>query len=115
MKLSAKFFGPYQVVERIGVVAYKLQLPAEAKIHLVFHVSQLKLHVGPVATPTPLPLLTEDGVLDKEPLAILDRRFAKRFGKAVTEVLVQWKNTFPEDATWELLPQLMSKYPAFHP
>ena len=48
---------------------------------------------------TCLPMLTEDGLMIKEPVAIIDRRIGKRNGKAITEVLIQWKNSFSKNAT----------------
>ena len=64
-KLSPRFYGPYEVIHRLGKVAYKLQLPPEAKIHNVFHISQLKAAVGSTLAPSAIPIqLTYDMVLD---------------------------------------------------
>lgn len=46
-KLSPHYIGPYKIVDRIGKVAYKVELPAElSNVHLVFHVSMLKKSIG---------------------------------------------------------------------
>ena len=110
-----KFFGPYQILEKVGEVAYKLALPIGARIHPVFHVSQLNKHIGEAHTQSNLPLLDEIGSLIKKPVAILDRRLVKKRGQAVFDVLIQWRNTFPEDSTWESFALLQQQYSDFHP
>nr|CAJ00278.1 hypothetical protein [Lotus japonicus] len=112
-KLSPRFFGPYQVLHRVGKVAYTLALPPESKIHPTFHVSLLKPCPSPAMPHVPLPL--EWGNLDqpKAPFKILKRRMVQRRHKAVTEVLVQWLGEMEEEATWEVLYNLKLKYPTF--
>lgn len=116
MKLAPRFFGPYQVQERIGSVAYKLKLPDAAKIHPTFHVSLLKKKLGAhaIAQPT-LPPVGPEGTLQLEPVAVLDRKMVKRGNRAVVQWLVQWANSFPEDATWVDHSEIQAKYPNFQP
>lgn len=107
MKLSPRFFGPYQITQKVGQVAYKLALPASSKIHPVFHVSLLKKKLGQHVVPQSiLPNVTEAGALEPVPIAILDRRLVKYKGRPAAEVLVQWSDSFSEDATWELYTSL---------
>jgi len=96
----------------VGPVAYKLELPEEAKIHPVFHISQLKRKLGHnIQVQNQVPSHIVEVI--KEPDIILDRRMVKRFGKATTEVLVKWKQLPLEEATWENYWELIKKFPVF--
>lgn len=84
----------------ICTVAYKLDLPLEAKIHHTFHFSLLKKKIGNVPVFLALPTATNHrGQPLVEPIAILEQRMVKRGNHATTQVLVQWSNSFVEDAT----------------
>ncbi|CAM8891409.1 unnamed protein product [Rhodiola kirilowii] len=93
-KLSSRFYGPFHIVDRIGPVAYKLELPPKAAIHDVFHVSQLKLCTTPPTKPPELPQYLLDLRKTKEPKAILDRKIVKRCNAAATKILVKWKGSY---------------------
>ncbi|KAK9187404.1 hypothetical protein WN944_018798 [Citrus x changshan-huyou] len=98
-KLAPKYYGPYKVLQRIGVVGYKLELPLGSRIQYVFHVSLLKKKIGEhIKVQQPLPKM----ILNKEKImpmlqTILDRRIRKK----KQEVIVHWQWMSPADATWE--------------
>jgi hypothetical protein len=98
-KLALKFYGPYRVLEKVGAVAYKLDLPAAAQVHPVFHVSQLKPFI-PNHTPvfSELPCSADFANRTLLHVAVLDRRSVKKGHRAVPQVLVQWSG-IPEDST----------------
>ncbi|PNX92266.1 retrotransposon-related protein [Trifolium pratense] len=113
-KLLPKFFGPFKVIDKVGHVAYQLELPSSVAIHNVFHVSQLKLCPNPASNPiVPIPAGVDQ--FHRVPEAILDRKMVKRGRTAATKVLVKWQNTSPELATWEFYYDLLEKFPNFHP
>lgn len=104
--------GAYQVLQRIGQVGYKLELPPRSKIHPVFHVSQLKKKLGQqVSSQTTLPHVTEEGIIQAIPEAILVRRLVKGRNKAEAEILVQWLGASEEDATWENYKHFQARFP----
>lgn len=100
------------MVDKIGSVAYKLDLPEHSLIHPVFHVSQLKPFT-PNYSPVyrELPKLVDLGALDVLPEKVLDRRLVKKGNQAIPQVLIKW-DKLPEDAaTWEDLNVLKQHFP----
>jgi hypothetical protein len=89
-KLSHKFFGSYKIMERIGSVAYQLQLPDGSQIHPMFHVSQLKAF-RPDFSPvfSTLHVSTDFSVVNLMPEAILERRLVKKGNAAAPQVWVK--------------------------
>ncbi|GJT75254.1 ty3-gypsy retrotransposon protein [Tanacetum coccineum] len=112
-KLSSKYYGPFKVAERIGEVAYRLELPSSSQIHPVFHISQLKKCHGKDHSVGVLPQLREDGLLENKPMAILEKRLGKVNNKPVMFVLIQWTNKLVEEATWEIYGDLITRFPGF--
>ena len=89
-KLSPQFFRPYKVLQWVGQVAYKLELPIDSKIHPIFHVSCLKKKLGESIIPIMELLMTrKGGQLQLEPVSVLDRRGVKQNHHRKTQWWVQ--------------------------
>ena len=101
-KLSPRFIGPYEVIEKVGPVAYRLALPPDLeKIHNVFHVSMLRryrsdlTHVLSSETIELRPDLT----YEEEPIEIIAREVKELRNKKIPLVKVLWRNHKTEEAT----------------
>ncbi|GJY95367.1 hypothetical protein Tco_0511728 [Tanacetum coccineum] len=113
-KLAPRFVGPFEIVERIGPVAYRLRLPQELScIHDVFHVSNLKKCLAESDIQIPL---EEIRVNDKvyfieEPVEIVDRQIKKLKRSWIPIVKVRWDSRRGAEFTWEREDQFKAKYP----
>jgi hypothetical protein len=98
-KLAFKFLGPFDILSKIGFVAYKLESSASSSIHPVFHVSQLKGAIP--KSEVPASVLPPDTIQLLVPKAILQNRLVARGTSTVEQVLVKWSTMTRELATWE--------------
>ncbi|CAM0951142.1 unnamed protein product [Alopecurus aequalis] len=108
-KLAFRYFGPYKVNRCINPVAYEMDLPAESKIHPVFHVSQMRKFLRP-GTPSSitLPVITDIGPV---PVKILSSRWHNTSTGRHEQVQVQWPPDCELDITWEDKIELKHKFP----
>jgi len=102
-KFNPRWCGPFKILERIGKVAYKLELPSTMRVHPVFHVSLLKTYHSSDDSdrpqpPRPPPIQDEDVFLAD---TLLDRRTVKQGKRTVVEYLVKWEGYPLYEATWE--------------
>ncbi|XP_057526581.1 uncharacterized protein LOC130805813 [Amaranthus tricolor] len=113
-KLSPKFIGPFEILRRVGEVSYELALPPSlAKVHNVFHVSQLRKYVhDPSHVLAHEPLLIEESlVYEERPIRILDTRVKELRNSRIPLVKVLWSNHGVEEATWEKEIDMRERYP----
>ncbi|KAL4583237.1 hypothetical protein LXL04_007805 [Taraxacum kok-saghyz] len=110
-KLAPKFFGHFQIRERIGPVAYKLTLAPTSKIHPVFHVSLLKKTIpggAEASFPDGLDLTPDDIPV---PQSILASRQLRDKGELVEQWLIHWQGQTEEEATWENADLVRGQFP----
>ncbi|XP_073017798.1 uncharacterized protein [Primulina eburnea] len=113
-KLHPRFVGPFEVIERIGTVAYRLSLPENISgIHNVFHVSQLrkcKVDSAQLVDHQQIDL-EENLTYEEQPVKILDQRIKELRGRPIRLIKVLWKNYNIEEATWETEKDMRCQYP----
>ena len=113
-KMSSRFIGRCEVLERIGPVVYRLALPPElAKLHDVFYVSMLRKYRsdGSYILLVQEIQVQADLSYDEEPKAILAREVKRLQNKQVPLVKVLWQHHGREEATWEPEATMRAQYP----
>ncbi|KAK6147329.1 hypothetical protein DH2020_018241 [Rehmannia glutinosa] len=117
-KLRPRYIGPFEILARVGDLAYKLALPPQlASVHNVFHVSMLRKYVH-----DPSDIINYSGLeinrdlsYEEVLIAVLDRKTHTHTlrNKDINLIKVQWSRHGQNETTWEREDEVMTKYPEF--
>ncbi|XP_019183935.1 PREDICTED: uncharacterized protein LOC109178836 [Ipomoea nil] len=113
-KLSPRFIGPYEILERVGKLDYRLALPTKLdRVYDVFHVSQLTKYVHDATHVLQPEVVSLDETLSykERPMKILGTKTRETRRKSVKLVKVLWSNHEVEEATWEMEDVMKERYP----
>ena len=113
-KLLPRFIGPFEILKRVGIVAYQLALsPSMSGVHEVFHVSMLRryaLDPGHVVDWGEIEVDT-DVTFEEGPVCIMDSRDQVLRRKTMRLVRVLWRHCGVEESTWEREDTMQATYP----
>ncbi|XP_021762667.1 uncharacterized protein LOC110727413 [Chenopodium quinoa] len=113
-KLSPKYIRPYEIIQKVGNVAYNLNLPNEQeRVHNVFHVSQIRKYIPDVShvlQPETIEM-DENLTYEERHVKILDSKVRSTRNKDVKILKVLWSNHKTEEATWEAKANMRKRYP----
>ncbi|GJW64099.1 putative reverse transcriptase domain-containing protein [Tanacetum coccineum] len=113
-KLTPRFVGPFEIIEKVSLVAYRLNLSEELNgVHDTFYVSNLKKCLANPTLKVPLDEIQVDAKLNfvEEPMEILEREFKKLKRSRIAIVKVRWNSKRGPEFTWEREDQMKLKYP----
>ncbi|XP_028107734.1 uncharacterized protein LOC114306654 [Camellia sinensis] len=113
-KLSPRYIGPFEILDKIGEVAYRLALPPQlAEVHNVFHgfmPQKYEPHSSHIINWEEINI-DEDVTFKEKPVKILDRHEKKLRGKTIPLVRVLWRHRGTKESTWERKDMIRANYP----
>ena len=115
--MKCRYIGPYQILEKIGPVAYRLALPPNlSELYDVFHVSQLRKCVADpdAVIETREPEVQPNLTVAERPVRILDHAEKTLRRKVIPYVKVLWNSQTEREATWETEESMRRKYPELY-
>ncbi|CAN6482804.1 unnamed protein product [Victoria cruziana] len=113
-KLSPRFIGPFEVIEKIGSCAYRLALsPHLSQVHDVFHISMLRKYLPDPNRQVEYADIQVDERLNipEEPVRIIDEHVKRLRNKQIPMVKVEWRHQGVQDYSWETRASMERRYP----